>query len=227
MNRHDRQPPRSKQVDRRDNLLYALLQDNYDSVDRNKNATYISRKELYDMIRQQIEHEDGLVNQRLNWLLLSHAFLFAAFTTVITNDKSSTKFQSFYDMIPLIITIAGWSLNLFSFFGIRSAHKSLKHLRLTWYETLPYKREIGMLNHGFPQITWVGNKLDKAINAAIGTPVLIMIIWSIFAFAVVPDWTAQINMLSIIITLKILARIIIVVMSVLLVTKMLWTIFID
>lgn len=147
----------------------------------------VPRKDLYEMIRKQIEHEDILVNQRLNWLLVSQGFLFAAFTALVTRQGNISYVSPDYvPWLPFGIAVIGIILNLFSYIGIRAAYKSLLRLRHTWY--LPYstEEELQLYERGFPPITWVGKWYDKGINTAGGTPILIIVIWSFLAFVVIP-----------------------------------------
>lgn len=173
----------SGKVDQGAAFLLTLLQDKPVPTNENKDNPQITQKELYEMIRKQIEHEDTLVNQRLIWLMLSQAFLFTAFSTILRDIILNNWPNSIYVNIPLIIAIVGFLLSLFSFSGILAAFQSLRHLRETWYETLPDKKETGKINAGFPQITWVGNKRFRATNTAYGTPIIIMIMWVIFGVA--------------------------------------------
>jgi hypothetical protein len=39
----------------------------------------------YDIIRGRMDHEDGLITSRLNWLITSQSFLFAAYATLFRN----------------------------------------------------------------------------------------------------------------------------------------------
>src|ERR1700678_4453073 len=43
-----------------------------------------SVEDLYKVYREQIEHEDNLNTQRLNWFLSSQAFLFSAYAIVLS-----------------------------------------------------------------------------------------------------------------------------------------------
>jgi hypothetical protein len=152
-----------------------------------RTASVISRKELYEMIRRQIEHEDSLINQRLNWLLVSQAFLLAASTTILTRDISQQTLLKPAD-VPIVlsvITVVGLVLSSFSLMGIRTAQDSLKNLRETWDRSLSTEPKRHALDEGFPQITWVG-KGFKAITTAKGTPVLTIVIWLMLAFVSAP-----------------------------------------
>jgi len=147
----------------------------------------VSRQDLYDMIRRQIEHEDSLINQRLNWLLLSQAFLLTASTTILTREMSAQSFlkPAHVPVLLSAITLIGIVLSSFSLMGIRAAQDSLKNLRETWYSPYDTEEARQALDEGFPQITWVGKRW-KAINTAKGTPILIIVVWLTIAFLSAP-----------------------------------------
>ena len=145
----------------------------------------ITKKELYEMIREQIKHEDELVNHRLNWLLLSQAFLFTAFIAIATNQNAMPHIGS--DLVPYIpigLAAIGFIINALSFIGINSAHNSLDELRNIWYGRYPEekKSEEGVYAN-FPQITWEGSRFSRAINTATSTPLIISIIWIFLGYA--------------------------------------------
>ncbi len=150
----------------------------------------LSLNDLYGMIREQIRHEDNLVNQRLNWLLLSQAFLFTLFTSILTADRSQNS--RYIDTrvevwIPCFIAATGIILALLSFLGIVAAFSSLKELRTTWKERLNCREapETGT-PQGFPQITWVGDGWEKSVHTASGTPFLLVVIWGFLILVVRP-----------------------------------------
>ncbi len=142
----------------------------------------ISSNELYQLIREQIRHEDELVNHRLNWLLASQAFLFTALAVLITNAIPTNYIDATIAIwLPFGIALTGILLNLSSFVGLRAAYKSLKALREYWF-----KWEEKGHAQGFPQLTWTGNWYDKAITTASSTPIIISTIWFVIAWAVMP-----------------------------------------
>lgn len=161
----------------------------------------ISLEKRYELIREQIQHEDGLINQRLNWLLLSQGFLFAAFTTIIAgNNKSSSGtivgpsgiMLSVVDMlVPLmVIAVAGLLLNAFSFVGLSDAYQSLKYLRENWHHSRPIDKKGQDLFDTFPHITWEGS----AITTASSSPIVItaawmsMLLWMLWYIPNRPIW---------------------------------------
>lgn len=148
----------------------------------------LTKKEMFEIIREQIRHEDGLINQRLNWLLLSQAFLFAAFTTIITNDKEMNFVNPVVQAwIPFGIALAGTILNISSFVGLRTAYASLKNLRETWFEVNGEGKDGEKLKNGFPQITWVGgNIFQRAIATSTTTPWIVFSVWILLAAITIP-----------------------------------------
>jgi len=148
----------------------------------------LTKKELFQMIREQIQHEDSLINQRLNWLLLSQAFLFTAFTTIITNDKPIQAMDStIQPWFPFGISLIGIILNISSFSGLRPAYASLKNLRETWYEMNGKWGEEKRLQNGFPQITWVGGKIfERAIATSTTMPWIVFTAWILLSATTIP-----------------------------------------
>ena len=144
----------------------------------------LTKKELYELIREQIRHEDELVNQRLNWLLLSQGSLFLGLTSILTN-KLDPQIQTW---APLGIAIVGAVFNIYSFVGLNAAYKSLRNLRQSWYQINGEETEHGIQN-GFPKITWTGKKGQRAIFTATSTPFMILTIWWIIAIVSYPSHT--------------------------------------
>ena len=142
----------------------------------------LTKKELFELIREQIRHEDDLVNQRLNWLLLSQASLFLGFTSIITADKLDITIRVW---APFWIAFVGGLFNIYSFVGLNAAYKSLRNLRESWYQVNGEETDRGLQN-GFPKITWTGKKGQRAIFTATSTPFIILTIWWIIALVSYP-----------------------------------------
>jgi hypothetical protein len=150
---------------------------------KSRSDVEISLEKRYEIIREQIRHEDGLINQRLNWLLLSQGFLIAAFTTIVTttNIRSGTDSDGLINFMvstnPLIfiltLPVIGLSLNYFSFIGLHDAYKSLRYLRCNWRDARPTDKKGQRLYDSFPHITWEGN----AITTASSSPIVITLAW--------------------------------------------------
>ena len=61
----------------------------------------------YDQVRNQIEHEDDLLTQRVSWLMASQSFLFSAYAIVLNGLQFGEKTRAeavkldFYHFLPV------------------------------------------------------------------------------------------------------------------------------
>lgn len=106
------------------------------------NVSYGTKSELYKMLRNQIQHEDGLVNQRLTWLLLSQAFLFTAYFTTLNKFFDLNKVTHLMDKIFLaillfLIPLAALFLVFLGFRSINGAFEAIRILREFWFYNFP------------------------------------------------------------------------------------------
>jgi hypothetical protein len=60
--------------------------------------------EHYRIVRDQIEHEDNLISQRLSWLLASQAFLFTAYAITL-NGPVQLHAQTYERHVGLMIVL--------------------------------------------------------------------------------------------------------------------------
>ena len=70
---------------------------------------------VYDEVRGQIQHEDTLITQRLNWFLTSQSFLFTAFAIVFNGPPPANGqgVRTFLlTAIPLLAITAGFLIFL-------------------------------------------------------------------------------------------------------------------
>jgi len=165
-----------------------------------KVADNISPMELYCLVRKQIEHEDELVNQRVNWLLFSQAFFFGTFATILTTG-TVIIYQSF--IIDLVAT-TGIVLCIFGFFSILAAMESHGKLTKFWQES-EYRI-------AFPQISGVAKQRNLSLlksNGSIfagGIPLLITLLWLLVllfvSFTYIAVFVAPVAVISLFLMVK-------------------------
>jgi len=63
-------------------------------VEKNHSLPGASSLEYYRIVRSQIEHEDNVINQRLNWFVSAQAFLFTANAIVLSSAPTPSFAQS-------------------------------------------------------------------------------------------------------------------------------------
>jgi hypothetical protein len=90
----------------------------------------VSRAEYYRLIRSQIEHEDNLVNQRVIWQIISQAFIFGAYATVlgVPKEPKNPFFEGQQQLLVWLLPVIGLSASLLTSAGIRSSVKTISHL---------------------------------------------------------------------------------------------------
>jgi len=87
-----------------------------------------SMKEIYDALAHQIEREDSLVCNRINWFLVSEGFLFAAAGVIITSG-----IKECWRIIAIkTIGFFGGLVGIIVFVGVIGAEISIWSLRKRW-----------------------------------------------------------------------------------------------
>ena len=128
--------------------------------------------EVYNRYRQELAHEDSLINQRLNWHFTAQAFLFAALA--ISMKESMDAFTKLTILVGLISSV----FILVSVVAAICAFVSCRHY-LTQIEALKAVRE------NYPQLNrseWI---IPVGFAAPVGLPVIFIVGWAI---AVIGLW---------------------------------------
>jgi hypothetical protein len=132
--------------------------------------------ELYRVYRSYVEHEDELINQRVQRLILSHGGLLSASALIVT--RLTTENRCFFLGIIALIAVAGVVLGLLQRMAINAAFSAMDSLNGRWNtqrEQDPYSSCKTLL----PEL--VGGGADGAhekANAAVkGLIYLVLIIW--------------------------------------------------
>jgi hypothetical protein len=121
---------------------------------------------LYTMLREQIQHEDHLINHRINWLLAAQGFLFLAYATILSSGQAI----SYKDAVLVIIGLFGFMIGIMVFLSVMSASYSLKLLRATW-------RERRDCCGAFPQIMFNGKWYFGVIGSGSSIALVSMLAW--------------------------------------------------
>jgi hypothetical protein len=130
----------------------------------------ITGLDRYHLVRQQIEHEDNLISQRLSWLLGSQSFLFTAFA-ISLNGPAQIRTKPYESTVSLLIL-------LLPLVSILSA-------LLIWLAVLAGMWTMYKLRHGFrsdnlpgvPSVQSTGGALMMGQFAPVFLPALFIVIW--------------------------------------------------
>lgn len=134
-----------------------------------------SNKEKYDALSHQIEREDGLVCNRINWFLGSQGFFFAAAGVILASEK--IKISSRILSIKAI-AILGCFIGIVVLVGIIGAEISICYLRNRWVST-----ESNYCD-SFPPPYGKGCAWVLGLVPRYGIPFAIIIAWIIIYFCV-------------------------------------------
>jgi len=128
----------------------------------------------YRMVRQQIEHEDSLVNQRLSWLLGSQSFLFTAYAISVNGPPQirSKALESTVGLLILLLPLMSIISALLIGLTIWAGMWTMQKLRRTYR-----RRFTEMFAQELPPIQSTGGALFLGHFAPIFLPALFIVIW--------------------------------------------------
>jgi len=130
----------------------------------------VSELDRYRLVRQQIEHEDNLISQRLSWLLGSQSFLFTAYA-ISLNGPTQIRLKPYENTVSLLIVLLPLVAILSSL--------------LIWLAVLAGMWTMHKLRHGFraenltgiPNVQSTGGALLIGQFAPMFLPALFIVIW--------------------------------------------------
>lgn len=90
-----------------------------------------NRAEYYELIRGQIDHQDNLVSQRVTWQIITQAFFFGAYASVLNAPKEakSPLFEAEQLLLLWLLPIAGLLAGALTYISIIVSLKTIEYLR--------------------------------------------------------------------------------------------------
>jgi hypothetical protein len=131
-------------------------------------TTSVVIENLYGEVRAQIQHEDNLITQRLNWFLTSQSFLFTAYAIVANGTADVNTRNILLHIIPLIAITAGVLIHT----AIVGGTIVMARLR-AMFRT----HESAARNAGLPAIQGSAVTRAMGILAPLGLPVAFVAVW--------------------------------------------------
>lgn len=140
-------------------------------------------KDFYEKTRQQITHEDLLINYRFTWLLAINAFLFTLYA-ISLNAEAAKLSDNFLIFIRLTIASIGLSSSLSLWIAFFAAIRSMYYLVKKWDNLINAKtKHNDDLRYKYPQI--IGNKdygkfkIFHGLIPAYILPGIFLLVWTI------------------------------------------------
>jgi hypothetical protein len=134
----------------------------------------IDDAEYYALIRARLEHEDGLIVNRLSWLMASQSFLFTAYAIVL-NGLSSATTRSILDhhgRLIRLIPVVGIASSALISTGIVAATRAMAWLRRQFRLRVPDEVALGL-----PPIQTPGPIAAAGLAAPLILPVAFVAVW--------------------------------------------------
>jgi hypothetical protein len=144
--------------------------------------------ELYNVYREYLKHEDGLINWRNTWNLGIQGFLLTAYGALLGSILTGTDKIAFFNfdsyqfavfLVRLGFPYIGLLLGLLSFTGIYAAQQSIQNLCETWAKIDTRKR--------FPDLAGGGSVRAQSVGrwASPGPMLVVCLVWST---VIVKNW---------------------------------------
>jgi hypothetical protein len=83
----------------------------------------------YDILRGRMDHEDGLITSRLNWLITSQSFLFVAYANLFRSGGTQQVTGQEVPLLVRLIPFVGISAGILIYTSIISGVVALIHNR--------------------------------------------------------------------------------------------------
>jgi hypothetical protein len=99
------------------------------STDRSSVLTDSPDRCKYDLIRGRMDHEDVLITNRLNWLITSQSFLFAAYATLFRSGGAQQVVGAEVPLLVRLIPLIGLLSGILVYTAILAGVVALMHNR--------------------------------------------------------------------------------------------------
>jgi hypothetical protein len=133
--------------------------------------------DLYRIVREQIEHEDSLISERLSWFMTSQSFLFTGYAISLTaHIEVRTPWhaaqQALVFIIPVIAICTAFLFWLAILVGIGVMRRLRRFLNSRMSEAL---------KNALPPVQTTGVRLALALSGPVILPPLFISTWAILA----------------------------------------------
>ena len=155
-----------------------------------------TKAEVYQSVRDQVVHEDNLVNQRFTWMLTSTGFLMAGFFLLLTSVDKFTEREVLFGVMLLAICLVGIAFCYFLKIEITKNANAYINLRKFWYERFPEEgenegynfldkfrqKEFPDVHHNIPEVKQkMITKLRYGVNVVSITLMMVWLGFSVFS----------------------------------------------
>jgi len=150
----------------------------------------LSLAELYGLIRSQIEHENELLSQRVIWQILTQAFFFGAYASLLNAPKEAKNdlFESEQALLLWLMPVAALLAGLVAYISIISSLKTIVHLRQLYEEHARLKFPDDPSIKLYPDIQGPAQLGNMAISSPGIMPIVFTVAWFLVLGRLVIAW---------------------------------------
>jgi hypothetical protein len=138
------------------------------------NAASLSIAQRFDLVRSQIQQEDNLITQRLNWFLTSQSFLFTAYAIIATGPSVTFANPRLHTLLMRVVPFLAIVVGVLILLAIVAGAMALKYLRR---EFAPYEAAARAIN--LPPIQGYRSTRLMGLIAPILLPITFVGVWAV------------------------------------------------
>jgi len=135
---------------------------------------------LWEVLRAKVVQEDTWIQQRVNWLLASNAFLFAALAA-LTRPQPEPGFHksTVAILLPILIPLVGLILGILVLRGLRGADRAIEDTLDEWQSLSTAERP----SSDYPSLASRETAVRLGRAASQGVTTTICIVWAVLLIA--------------------------------------------
>lgn len=152
----------------------------------------------FELFRSVIDHEDGLLNERVSWIILAQSFLMAAFITS-TGSNTLRYITAGVGLAFVVVTMpaivaAGRNIEVQQqvyFRGLESDVRAKQlhgHMRDLSVKDANERKERHLCGHIFPNMAFRSDTAVKILDVVVALAVVQFVGWCFLLIAAVRDW---------------------------------------
>jgi hypothetical protein len=139
----------------------------------------LTRAQYYELIRGQIEHEDQTINQRVMWQIISQAFFFGAYASLLNAPKEAKN--ATVDAAQLLLLwgmpLAALSAGILTYLSVVASMRTISTLRYLYKQYADNERRHDPTDKLFPDIDGPAQARRLAILTPLLMPWVFILTW--------------------------------------------------
>ncbi|MDQ0512271.1 hypothetical protein [Ancylobacter amanitiformis] len=158
-----------------------MVINNVSSEFKHQNNDIEIPKLYYDYVRDEIEHEDNITNQRLTWAITFQGFLIGAIGVLVGfNWTGGDAVIALRKVILAVLPVMGISFGIIALGGIWASRKAIEKVKEDWEER---NNVWGLYPNRVPQAYGQGSAFNVGTGYAVWIAKLFIVTWLVILLA--------------------------------------------